>query len=318
MRRFELLFAATCLVATAAQAQQFLNGDFETNTFSGCAYNQSNTNFNAGVPGCVAYGTGGVSSGEIDVMDGPCANYGPAGVVGACCLGLAAHNPNGVDALTLELSTPLVVGASYTITYWGFSPVLTFSMGAGQIEIGTSPTAGAQGTVIGTSPAFGAVDFESYSLTFTATSADSFISVQGVMIASPTWIWIDGFSIQPAQTAFCQNANGNGVNVQACTCLTPPIIGNTWVLDVTPYANTLFSVAYVANARAQPVDVGFGEILISPPVAGLGGSLVHTVGIPSNMTLIGYPLHAQALLVNLGPVGLELELTNGQIGILGL
>jgi len=318
MRCSELLFVAACLLPATAEAQSFLNGNFEQNTFSGCAYNQTNINFNLGVPGCVAYGTGGVSYGEIDVMYGPCANYGPAGVIGACCLGLAAHNPNGVDALTLELSSPLVVGTSYTIYFWGFSPVLSFSAGAAQIEIGTSPTAGVGGTIVGTSPNFGAVEFENYSVTFTATAADSFISVAAVMQASTCWAWIDGFSIQPAQAAYCDEANGNGVNPSVCTCITPPQLGGALVLDVAPAANTLLTVAYASLVRLQPLDVGFGELLIGAPVVGLSGNMVHVASIPSTPSLAGMPLFTQALRLNAGTAGLVLELTNSQVGVIGL
>lgn len=318
MRCSELLFLAACLLPATAGAQSFLNGDFEQNTVSGCTYNMTNTSFNLAVVGCVAYGTGGVTNGEIDVMDGPCVNYGPSGVVGACTLGLAAHNPNGVDALTLELSTPLVVGTSYTIHYWGFSPVLSFSAGAAQIELGTSATAGTPGTVIGVSPSFGAADFEHYSLTFTATAPDSHISVSAVMQSATTWAWIDGFSIQPAQVAYCDEANGNGINPSVFTCVTPPQLGGSWVLDVAFASNTVLSAAYASTQRMDPLDLGFGELLIAAPVVSLPGFGVHVASIPATPTLMGFPLFSQGLRVNTGPAGLALELTNSQVGVIGL
>ncbi|MFN3244939.1 MAG: hypothetical protein ACE37K_25785 [Planctomycetota bacterium] len=311
---------AVSLLSVDASAQQFVNGDFEQNTFAGCSYNETNVTFSAGMVGADGYGTGGVTSmlGEIDVMDGSCTQYGPVGPIGTTRIGLAANSvTQGFDALTLELTGPLVVGTSYTVSFWGHSVLSSFSSGAGQIRIGTSSQSGVVGNAVGVGALMDTSTYGLCSVTFTATAPDTYISVEPVMQTYRTWNWVDGFEIHPAQTAWCSAANGNGVNPSICTCLVPPVLGTAWVLDVAPGPNTLFTVMYVSLEHASPLSLPFGELLIDPPVASVPGNLTHVAPLPASTVLLGEPLWAQGLLVENLPSGLDLVLSNAQVGVIG-
>jgi len=325
MRRFATSLVTACVLLPCVRAQSFVNGDFEQNTFTGCAYNLVNTSFNLGMVGCEAYGQGGSSAqvGEIDVMSGTCAQYGPIGPVGGYRLGLSYNDSTpGYDAFTLELTSPLQVGASYTVSFWAVSIAYsTSTVSPGQIEIGTSPVPGDQGTIVGISPVLGITSagdgFELYSVTFTATTPDQYISVEVFQGNARTWNWVDGFEIQPAGGAYCTSVNGTGANPTACSCIVPPILGGAWVLDVAPGPNTLFTLLYLSHEAMEPLSLQWGELLIAPPVYSVPGGPIHPVPLPPSNTLLGFPVWAQGLLVDNGPAGLDLRLTNAQLGVLG-
>lgn len=321
-RRLASAAFAACVPIVTSTAQNFVNGDFEQNTFAvACAFNETNATFNANMPGCVAYGPGGSISqnGEIDVMGGACTSYGPVGPIGTTRLGLAGNNQTGgVDALTLELTSPLVVGTAYTVSFWGHSVVAGLTVGAGRIEIGTSSLAGNTGTVVGTSALLDTATWSFQQVRFTATAPHSFLSVATQQQNYRTWNWVDGFQIHQDQSAWCAPANGNGVNVTACTCLAPPVLGSVWLLDLAPTPNTLMTAAFVSLESLAPVALPFGEVLIASPVVALDGNFLHVAGIPPLPLLAGTPLFAQGVLVENAPGGLDLVLTNAMVGVIGL
>ena len=120
--RVAALLAGLALCTAPLAAQQFINGDLENHTFAGCAYNNTNFAFSAGMVGCDGYGL----RDEIDVMVGACAPYGPAGPVGQTSVGIACNAAPDNDAFTIELSAPLVPGQSYTLSFWGYSSINSF------------------------------------------------------------------------------------------------------------------------------------------------------------------------------------------------
>lgn len=317
-----LVFAsalATWVLSASMPAQSFLNGDFEQHTFGGCTFNLTNNLFSAGMVGCSGYGLGGsLAGGEIDVMDGSCTAYTPPGPVGTTRVGLAANSSTGgFDAMTMQLTSPLVVGTSYTVSFWGYSAVTAFSFGPGQIAIGTSAVAGAAGTTVGTSDLLDTDGWRLRQVTFTATAADSHISVVAAMQAFRTWDWVDGFEIHVAQSAWCTQVNGHGTNPMACSCFLPPTLGAAWGIDVAPTANTLLTLLYLSLEPLAPLPLPFGELLINSPVVSVPGFQAHVAPMPVSPLLVGIPLHAQGALVENGPVGIDIVLTNALVGVIG-
>ena len=310
-------FAACAPIATST-AQEFVNGDFEQHTFTvACAFNAANLTISTNMPGIVAFGTGGTGTGEIDVMGGGCTTHGPVGPMGTTRLGLAGSLTGGVDAFTLELTSPLVVGTGYTVSFWGHSVAMDPTFGAGRIDIGTSSLAGETGTLIGASALLDMTTWSFQQVRFVATAAHSFLSVSTQNQFHRTWNWVDGFQIHEDQSAWCAPANGNGVNAMVCSCLAPPVLGSSWLLDLAPTPNTVMTAAFVSLEPLEPVLLPFGEVLIAAPVVSLPGNLVHSAAIPAVPLLIGQPLFAQGVLVESGSAGLDLVLTNAMVGRIG-
>ena len=101
------------LLPISTRAQQFLNGSFEPSK-EGCRYALSNGGFNARMPHVRSIGNNEVAGG-LDVLSGQCGSPAEEGnyYLG---LGISGHH-RVLDMASLKLSSPLVVGKSYTLSY---------------------------------------------------------------------------------------------------------------------------------------------------------------------------------------------------------
>ena len=105
--------------------------------------------------------------------------------------------------------------------------------------------------------------------------------------------------------ALCGLHNGSGVNPPDFTCLTPPVIGSTWVGLVAPGPNTVLTfLVYAPLGAAAPSPLFGGELLVNPSgaiaLAGFGG---YTMGIPTGTGWLGTVLTFQGFRVDVaGPV----------------
>lgn len=183
------------LFATAGNAQNLImNGSFEHNSAHGTIYNMSNAEFNATVERATAFG----SADEIDLMD-PSSVYGLPPIDGLFKLGLHRREPGvGTDAFSFDLSSSIVVGTTYTISFWAHA-VLDFSPGLSPIEIGISGSATSFGTSVYTSGSLSARSWSHFTGDFVATVGGDFLTVRPID-REETWAHIDDFSITVVPT----------------------------------------------------------------------------------------------------------------------
>ena len=94
--------------------QTFINGSFENTTSSGCDYNNSNSEFNSIMPNVIAFG----NAEEIDILRLNCLGLAsiPDGDIAIMLHGFHIDE-NRFDAISLELSSPLISGNTYTIDF---------------------------------------------------------------------------------------------------------------------------------------------------------------------------------------------------------
>lgn len=144
MKNF-LLLALSFFTCLNLSAQQFLNGDFETNSVDPgfCSFNNSNQEFNALIPGVVAFGDAYVgdimSGGECDLQTFNCYSDPQSG---DWCVGIAggAIDPADGDIISIELDQALTAGTEYEFSFWvygnsTFAPIQTMDIG-----VSSSPT----------------------------------------------------------------------------------------------------------------------------------------------------------------------------------
>lgn len=175
-----ILSLSVLLVVFQSNAQTFLNGSFEVTTATMvCNYNLSNPTFNGLMSNTVAFG----AANETDILVAGC--YTPTIPDGVRAVGIAGT----FDEISLELSSPLTIGESYTISFWTRSDI-NFRP-RGDVEIGASTSSVAFGT-----PIYTAVTVEStwinHVFTFVAPNAATYITARNV--AGPIyWNHLDNF-----------------------------------------------------------------------------------------------------------------------------
>ncbi len=189
MKSLILLFALTTVFFAGiptSQSQSFLNGDFEKTTapFGVDQINLSNAVFNTMMENTFAFGT----YGDVDIINTP--TYSGAAQHGSWFVALTG---GGTDKITMELSSALIAGKSYSITFWdkagaGFQPQ--------PIQIGVSDLKDSLGTMVykGDMPLLGQWTKRSFS--FTAPLSGKYISVElGGINNLYDWAQVDNFTI---------------------------------------------------------------------------------------------------------------------------
>jgi hypothetical protein len=176
--------------ATGSFAQQFLNGDFEkTSAPAGVdQINLSNDSFNSMMANSFAFGT----YGDMDIINS--AVYSGAAQHGSW---FVAFTGGGTDAISMELSSPLIAGKSYSISFWDKA---SSSFIPQEFQIGVSTEKSAFGTPVYTAemPVTGIWTKRSFS--FTAPLSGNYITVQlaGTNDISK-WAQADNFSLSNSE-----------------------------------------------------------------------------------------------------------------------
>src|SRR6185436_11090542 len=139
------------IIYISAEAQTFLNGSFEINSAYSCDYNLPNAVLTGEMANTVGYGAGN----EIDIMSS-CSPYCAVAPNGAWYLSLANSTGGAADAMTMQLSVPLVPGEPYTMEFWDHGDS-SDTYEPSPIQVGISTTDNATGTVvyIGPTPQYG-------------------------------------------------------------------------------------------------------------------------------------------------------------------
>ncbi len=192
MKHLLLLFAAI-VFALQSEAQTIVNGSFENNTGT-CLTNIANATYNTSMQNSVAFGT----ASQIDILNNTC-GFGSA-QSGTWFLGLATDiTGTTTDAFSLTLSAPLVIGNSYTLTYYDKKDA---GYATNPVELGISTSASSFGTQIFVSPT-PVVGWTLHSVNFTATLPATYITVHVVGNAY-SWTHIDNFSLSANTTSTAQ------------------------------------------------------------------------------------------------------------------
>lgn len=182
------LFIATITyligINNTANSQVFLNGNFETNTAFPCDYNLGNATFTGKMANSVAYGGGN----ECDIMS--TCPYGTA-QSGTWFVGLACSGGVVTDAITMQLSAPLVAGNTYNMKFYDESDIACCPPGT-PIIIGVSTVAGAGGTVVYTGPVPTGAVWNLRCFSFVAPNNGQYISVTTAIALR--WSHVDNFS----------------------------------------------------------------------------------------------------------------------------
>ena len=182
------------MFVSVVKAQTFLNGDFEINSAVGDQINLVNSSYDALMNNSAAFGTfngGGAGGGDMDIIT-------TSTYCGLAASGnwYVAMTSGGSDAFSLELSSPVIIGNSYTISFYDRScpgqtpgePVL----------IGVSTVNNGFGTLVYTAPApIHNGIWTQRTCTFIAPFTASYITVTcgGAFSGSP-WTQVDGFAFQ--------------------------------------------------------------------------------------------------------------------------
>lgn len=187
-----LLVAFIFATAAASHANLIINGNFEINSATGTLYNLSNANFNAAMSNATSFG----DPAELDIIT--VGGIGLAPQSGSWKVGLA--NGQGLDAMTLELSSNIIAGRSYELTFWAYRDI-SFTAGTNSLKIGVSNSATAAGTeVYNTGTGLSATEWTKFSTTFVAPVTGGRLSVYNDVQtgAVTTWIHADNFTLVEA------------------------------------------------------------------------------------------------------------------------
>lgn len=118
--------------------------------------------------------------------------------------------------------------------------------------------------------------------------------------------------LDPIANASCTLRNGTGINPVACTCVTLPILGTIWSLDVAPGPTTLMTLLFASETQLPPIPVFGGELLIGPNVIEVGTN----IPLPALPQYAGYQISMQGVRLDLVGGALTLVLTNAQDAVL--
>ena len=186
-----LLLVAVAAPRPARAASILLNGDFENTSFVTTQFNLSNASFNAGMPNLFAFG----GAQEIDVVTGVA--FGIAPESGNWKVGLHRQVNGATDAFAFGLSSGIVAGQSYTLSFWLAG--LDSASPLGEVVFGISGNSTSFGTQIfaATPPSISA--WTQFTFGFIAPVAGSFLTVQ--VNNSDGYAFLDNVSLDTGATA---------------------------------------------------------------------------------------------------------------------
>lgn len=170
-------------------AQDFLNGNFEINSAGGDQINISNSLFNSLMPNTTAYGT----FGNMDIVTSSSYCAGAQSGNWFVCL-----TGGETDAVTMALSSPLLAGQTYTMSFFDRA-CNAFSSGTMPVRIGVTDVSGTTGNVVYTAPLPSNGSWNERVFSFVSPINASFISVTLDFTTTGTntfmWAHVDNFKI---------------------------------------------------------------------------------------------------------------------------
>ncbi len=192
-----------------------LNGDFENNSFSvDCQTHMSNWTFNSYMADAIAFGERQSLSFS---RNSACTALPP--VSGIAKVGITSGTTSYVDAFSLLLSTPVVPGNTYTVSFSAHPEFQSGYTGAGSVEVGLSSSPTSFGILIFTGNLTLQMVWHNFSAAFTAPISASWLTVRAGPIAQ-SWSQLDAFSLLPGGigTRYCRatiNSTGLPADISA-------------------------------------------------------------------------------------------------------
>jgi hypothetical protein len=188
MKKILLLFFISCVSLGTGYSQAFLNGDFETTTCPAtCTWayiNISNAFFTANMSNSFGFGPGE----SIDIMHTSCM-WGPA-QSGNYFVGFDFNATQiNHNAFSMQLSTPLTTGTSYTIAFADKGDPCCVPPGPVELTLSTVNNAIGTAIFVGPSPTVAAWNVRTF--TFTAPNNGQFITVRA--LSPGYWTQVDNF-----------------------------------------------------------------------------------------------------------------------------
>ncbi len=265
---FVALLAIICL-SHNANAQKFLNGDFENNSSGAnfCNFNMSNAAFTSTMSNTVAYGVANQCD-IINAANSSCSIGFGSSQSGNWFTALAVGISGDADAFTMELCCPLIAGNTYTMSFWDKGAANEAS--PNPIVIGVSNANNLQGIPVytGPVPTIGAWNLRTF--TFIAPIAGSFISVEIATSSSPQWTNVDNFQIASTCNAITTNAI---LGSPFCSCTTINV----------PFTSTgIFVAGNIYSAQLSDNTGSFAAPVTIGSLASTANSGTITCTIPCN------------------------------------
>ena len=206
MRKFILtLSLLISIINNDSYSQNVLNGDFEINTLSSCSINNPNNSFNLIMSDCFAFG----NASQIDIQDSLCGYSAPAS--GNWFISLASSLPWLTDWLSLKLSSMIVSGNSYQLSFYHkANNILTVGQ-LDSLEIGISSDTIGFGTKIYSVQPQPISNWTLTTFTFTAPITGQFITV-GNKGYHAGWNFIDDIKLTNT-SGVVENYHNQSVNI---------------------------------------------------------------------------------------------------------
>lgn len=278
--KYQILFLFVLLLTTRARSQDFLNGDFEINTAGFDQINLANTTFNGFMSNTTAFGT-------FENMDIVTSNtYCGLAQNGAWFVCLTGGE---TDAITMELSSPLVAGQEYTLTFWDRG-CIQFSSGPLSVKIGVSSSPTSVGTIVYTGPTPTESVWTQRTVTFIAPSSDIYISASLISSGgggdTGFWTQIDNFAFS---TPTCPEVVDLGPDPILCTGETADFSVNIpgatyeWQDGSTSadYSTGVSEEVIVIATVGECVYTDTANVVVAnPPVVDLGDDVELCAGDP--------------------------------------
>ena len=189
------LYLLFILIFGYTNAQTIINGDFENHLLTGCNYNNTDIVFNSKFETIKAFGnsynqSGGGFVGEVDIQTFGC-NINPQS--GSWCLGLSSGtmSSNDADAISLQLTSGLIIGQSYRLSFYLFS---NLNENLNNLKIGLSGSSSSFGNLVYTAVPINNYSWNYHQFDFVATDSSNFITVSNTPGING-WNQIDNFSL---------------------------------------------------------------------------------------------------------------------------
>lgn len=192
-------------------SQTFINGDFENNTLTTCNYNLADTIFNMKISNVYAFGKTNFFGyfGETDIQTVGC-YVTPQN--GNWCIGLASDyiTYTTSDAIAIELTSNLIVGQNYQLTFYLFGNT-SFVSTLTKAKIGASLNDTTFGVLIDSIAPIANV-WKPVMLNFIASQPSQYITVKN-MPGIAAWNQIDNFSIMTTTGIGEQQSSNSKVSI---------------------------------------------------------------------------------------------------------
>ncbi len=230
------IICAFLLAANAASAQNIvLNGDFEANSATGCHFQLANSDFDAIMQNCRAFGDLFGGTGALDVLDavGSC-GYGASGPVGPTKVALECDGSPFTDAFSLALESQVIAGDDYRLSFWDYRHILPWYSGPAVLEIGVSSEPLSFDTLL---EAFAVSNtaFARHESNFVAAAGGRYLTLR-LQGNSECWIHVDGFELERGDITFTMSGACPGLLSATITRATP---NGIVAVGYSPVAGTL-------------------------------------------------------------------------------